>query len=129
MKGKATTTFPIRTWTREEWDNRPEDRDTDLDWNVIDIVETDKAYRMDIQADAKRMLPFMEKMARSLAGHPALDCWFGPWAEALREAPQCMVWNYSGAEDMENGCWTYSWGIEWLDDSAIYAFLNVAKPE
>lgn len=124
--------YPIRQYTAQEWDSLT-DENTYAD-NTVDIVWADGKLSMDIMADGKRIVPILRKIEKSLteAGFAGKDGilagWFGAWADSLTDKAEkkYFLWNYDGKHDMENGNWSYSWGIEQLDDNLWYIFLNLA---
>lgn len=111
----------------------------DYDWpeDEILVIEKKGAYCMDITANGKRIVPILRKIEKAmteagLAGETGVYAgWFGEWANNLtdRQDRKYFIWNYSGRQDIENGCWSYSWGIEQIDDDHWYIFLNIAKPQ
>lgn len=111
----------------------------DYDWpeDEILVIEKKDAYCMDITANGKRIVPILRKIEKAmtdagLAGESGVYAgWFGEWANSLtdRQDRKYFIWNYSGRQDIENGCWSYSWGIEQIDDDRWYIFLNIAKPQ
>ena len=127
--------YKINQFTAEQWDS------IEYDWNEhedeIVIIEKKDAYCMDITANGKRIVPILRKIeeamtAAGLAGEAGIFAgWFGEWANELtdRRDRKYFIWNYSGQSDRERGCWSYSWGIEQIDDDRWYIFLNIAKPQ
>lgn len=127
--------YKINQFTVEQWDS------IEYDWNEhedeIVIIEKKDAYCMDITANGKRIVPILRKIEKSmtdagLAGDDGIFAgWFGEWANELtdRSSRKYFIWNYSGKSDRERGCWSYSWGIEQIDDDLWYIFLNIAKPQ
>ena len=127
--------YKINQFTAEQWDS------IEYDWNEhedeIVIIEKKDAYCMDITANGKRIVPILRKIeeamtAAGLAGETGIFAgWFGEWANELtdRVDRKYFIWNYSGQSDRERGCWSYSWGIEQIDDDRWYIFLNIAKPQ
>lgn len=127
--------YKINQFTAEQWDG------IEYDWNEhedeIVIIEKKDAYCMDITANGKRIVPILRKIeeamtAAGLAGETGIYAgWFGEWANELtdRRDRKYFIWNYSGQSDRERGCWSYSWGIEQIDEDRWYIFLNIAKPQ
>lgn len=127
--------YKINQFTVEQWDG------IEYDWNEhedeIVIIEKKDAYCMDITANGKRIVPILRKIeeamtAAGLAGDTGIYAgWFGEWANELtdRRDRKYFIWNYSGRSDRERGCWSYSWGIEQIDEDRWYIFLNIAKPQ
>ena len=127
--------YKINQFTAAEWDS------IEYDWNEhedeIVIIEKKDAYCMDITANGKRIVPILRKIeeamtAAGLAGETGIYAgWFGEWANELtdRRDRKYFIWNYSGQSDRERGCWSYSWGIEQIDEDRWYIFLNIAKPQ
>ena len=127
--------YKINQFTGAEWDA------IEYDWNEhedeIVIIEKKDAYCMDITANGKRIVPILRKIeeamtAAGLAGETGIYAgWFGEWANELtdRRDRKYFIWNYSGRSDRERGCWSYSWGIEQIDEERWYIFLNIAKPQ
>lgn len=125
--------YTIKQYTAAEFDAIDE-----YSWNddEIVIIEKKDAYCMDITANGKRIVPILRKIeatmtAAGLAGDDGIYAgWFGVWADCLtdRRDRKEFIWNYSGKVDRERGCWTYSWGIEQVNDDQWYIFLNIAKP-
>ena len=127
--------YKINQFTSQEWDAIEYDWDAHED--EIVIIEKKNKYCMDITANGKRIVPILRKIEESmtkagLAGENGVFAgWFGEWANSLtnRQDRKYFIWNYSGRQDIDNGCWSYSWGIEELDDGLWYIFLNIAKPQ
>lgn len=127
--------YKINQFTAEQWDA------IEYDWNEhedeIVIIEKKDAYCMDITANGKRIVPILRKIeeamtAAGLAGETGIFAgWFGEWANELtdRRDRKYFIWDYSGRSDRERGCWSYSWGIEQIDEDRWYIFLNIAKPQ
>lgn len=128
--------YKINQFTAAEWDA------IEYDWNEhedeIVIIEEKDAYCMDITANGKRIVPILRKIeeamtAAGLAGESGIFAgWFGEWANELTGSyfdRKNFIWDYSGRSDQERGCWSYSWGIEQIDDDRWYIFLNIAKPQ
>ena len=126
--------YKINQFTEEQFDQFEE-----YGWcdDEIVIIEKKDAYCMDITANGKRIVPILRKIEESLtkaglAGDNGIFAgWFGEWANELtdRSSKKYFIWNYSGKSDRERGCWSYSWGIEQIDDDLWYIFLNIAKPQ
>ena len=124
--------YPIRQYTAQEWDSLT-DESVYAD-NTIDIVWSNGKVSMDIQATGKRIVPILRKIEKSmteagLAGEEGIYAgWFGSWADSLTDSfdKRYFIWNYDGKQDRENGCWSYSWGIEQIDEERWYVFLNLA---
>ena len=127
--------YKVNQFTTEQWDA------IEYDWNEhedeIVLIEKKDAYCMDITANGKRIVPILRKIEKSLtdaglAGENGIYAgWFGEWANELtdRSSKKYFIWNYSGKSDIERGCWSYSWGIEQINDDLWYIFLNIAKPQ
>lgn len=127
--------YKINQFTAEQWDT------IEYDWNEhedeIVIIEKKDAWCMDITANGKRIVPILRKIeeamtAAGLAGETGIYAgWFGEWANELtdRRDRKYFIWDYSGRSDRERGCWSYSWGIEQIDEDRWYIFLNIAKPQ
>lgn len=128
--------YKINQFTAAEWDG------IEYDWNEhedeIVIIEKKDAYCMDITANGKRIVPILRKIeeamtAAGLAGETGIYAgWFGEWANELTGSysdRKNFIWDYSGLSDWERGCWSYSWGIEQIDEDSWYIFLNIAKPQ
>lgn len=130
--------YQIKQYTPEEWDSIFEqgyENDSFSNHeNEITLVWKDGAVCMDIQATGKRLVPILRKVENSLtlaglAGNDGiLAGWFGAWADSLTDSSEkrYFIWNYDGKHDAENGNWSYSWGIEQIDDDMWYIFLNLA---
>lgn len=127
-------TYKINQMTAEQW-SAIED-EYEFPQNEILIVWHEDRVCMDITADGVRIVPILRKIEASLAeaGLAGSDGtfagWFGQWADDLRDPiyKKYFIWNYSGAEDLRNGCWSYSWGIE-DQDGQWYVFLNLVRPK
>lgn len=106
--------------------------------NVITFVVKKNAVCMDIEADGESILPIMKKIHASLENNESVfasrvDGFISGWIDTLKDPKERknMIWNYSGAEDIRNNCWTYSWGIEFHEGfgscrGSWYIFVNVA---
>jgi len=103
--------------------------------NEIFILTRPGCICMDITAEGVRVVPILRKIeatltAAGLAGESGpLAGWFGEWANELTGSysdRKNFIWEYSGRSDRERGCWSYSWGIEQIDETRWYIFLNVA---
>lgn len=127
--------YTIRQYSLAEWE-RVSDEQTEPMEDTMQIVWKDGAVCTDITANGKRLVPILRKVeatlvAAGLAGDgesAILGGWFGGWADALtdRFERKYFCWAYDGRQDIENGCWSYSWGIEQIDDDRWYIFLNLA---
>lgn len=127
--------YKVNQFTAQEWDA------IEYDWNKhedeIVVIEKADAYCMDITVNGVCLVPILRKIEESmtaagLAGEAGVYAgWFGEWANSLasRTDRKYFIWNYSGKSDRERGCWSYSWGIEQIDDDRWYIFLNIAKPQ
>ena len=139
----ANNLYTIKQYTRYAWDTMtedPEKYDYDTIENVLEIVWDKTIARLDIMATGKRIVPILRKIERTLrnAGlahddsddHTpyVFDGWFNAWADSLTDPreKQYFIWSYDGKTDRENGHWSYSWGIEQLDENTWYIFLNLA---
>lgn len=133
--------YTVKQYTETEYDAKCEAAYAADDFNteddVITIVWKEKAVCMDIMANGKRLVPILRKIEESmteegLAGESGIYAgWFGSWADSLRDPfdKKYFIWDYDGRQDMEQGHWSYSWGIEQIDDDRWYIFLNLARPE
>lgn len=129
--------YEIKNYTPEEWDSycdQQYDNGESPEENEITIVWHDGKACLDIQATGKRLVPILRKVEKALteaglAGQDGIFAgWFGAWADSLTDSSEkrYFIWAYDGKRDMENGIWSYSWGIEQLDDNLWYIFLNLA---
>lgn len=133
--------YTVKQYTETEYDAKCEAAyaadDFSTEDDVITIVWKEKAVCMDIMANGKRLVPILRKIEESmteegLAGESGIYAgWFGSWADSLRDPfdKKYFIWNYDGRQDMEQGHWSYSWGIEQIDDDRWYIFLNLERPE
>ena len=130
--------YGIRNYTAAQWDTICEDMiendGISFPEDTIEIVWGNGAARLDITANGKRVVPIMRKIEKTLQaaglsgdGH-VFDGWFGPWADSLtdRTDRKYFLWHYYGDEDRRRGCWSYSWGIEQINDDQWYLYLNIA---
>ena len=123
--------YTVKQFTAAQYDALPE---YPAEENEILIIRKPGALCMDITAEGVRVVPILRKIeatltAAGLAGESGpFAGWFGEWANSLtsRQDRKYFIWNYSGLEDIRNGVWSYSWGIEQQDDSLWYIFLNIA---
>ena len=125
--------YTVKQYTTTEYEAYTEENDLP-EYDVINIVWSKKAVCMDIMATGKRLVPILRKIEESMPKTEALsmfDGWFGPWADSLANPTdrQYFIWSYDGKQDRENGRWSYSWGIEQLEENEWYIFLNIARPE
>lgn len=132
--------YAIRQYSLGEWEkvtNEQIERDAlETVEDTMQIVWKDGAVCTDIMANGKRLVPILRKVeatlqAVGLAGdgeNAILGGWFGAWADSLVDPrdKKYFCWAYDGRQDIENGCWSYSWGIEQIDGDRWYIFLNVA---
>lgn len=113
--------------------------DYDYKENEILFVETDDAWRMDITATGKQLLPILRKISDTIKKSADFDIpadiateyaegWFDNWIDVYQNDKDNFQYSYSGKEDRAAGNWSYSWGIEPYDNN-WYIYLNIAKPQ
>lgn len=135
MKLYAIRQYSLTEWEKvsnEQIDNGVYESEED----TMQIVWQDGAVCTDITANGKRIVPILRKIENTLAavglagdGESAiLGGWFGAWADSLVDPrdKKYFCWAYDGKYDREQGHWSYSWGIEQIDDDRWYIFLNLA---
>lgn len=129
--------YPVKNYTPEEWDNVTEEAYNNGESpndDEITIVWHGTYASMDIQATGKRIVPILRKIEKSMceAGltseESVFSGWFGAWADSLTDSSEkrYFIWQYDGKNDRDNGHWSYSWGIEQIDEDRWYIFLNIA---
>lgn len=132
--------YAIRQYSFAEWEkvsNEQIDNGVyESEEDTMQIVWKDGAVCTDIMANGKRLVPILRKIentlvAAGLAGDgesAILGGWFGAWADSLVDPrdKKYFCWAYDGKYDREQGHWSYSWGIEQIDEDRWYIFLNLA---
>lgn len=127
--------YAIRQYSLSEWEKVSDEQNEPME-DTMQIVWHDGAVCTDIMANGKRLVPILRKIEKTLVaaglagdGESAiLGGWFGAWADSLVDPrdKKYFCWAYDGKYDREQGHWSYSWGIEQIDEGRWYIFLNVA---
>ena len=133
-------TYPVINYTLKEWEDKADlDSETgnyeEMEDEII-IVWEDGVACLDIMANGKRIVPILRKIEKALSAvglsgdseTAIFGGWFGSWADSLTDPVEreYFDWNYPGKYDAEQGNWSYSWGIEQIDDGRWYVFLNIS---
>lgn len=129
--------YKVNQYTERQYDAHTETDAYREEEDIINVVWKHDAVCMDIIANGRRIVPILRKIETSMTtaglagGNGIYAGWFGAWADSLRDRfdRKYFIWNYSGTLDRENGHWSYSWGIEQIDDDRWYIYLNLAIPE
>lgn len=120
--------YKIEQFTAEKWNEKSEEYEYKN--NVVYVVEHEDKVCMDIEAEGIRIKPILKKLAASLKqnGFDDLSVWVQNWYDQLNDdfEKDYFIWSYDGFNDMDNGVWSYSWGLD-DHEGSWYIFLNVAK--
>lgn len=89
--------------------------------NVIVIVRENGVLKFDVILTMKYLKSALKKLYDALKDYPDIAAFIVGFIEEYNDYGS--VANYSGKNDIENGCWCHSYGIDLFDDS-IYIFVN-----
>lgn len=89
--------------------------------NVITIIKENGALKMDVTMTMKYLKSALKKLYDALKDYPDIAAFIEGFIEEYNDYGS--VANYSGKNDIDNGCWCHSYGIELFEDS-IYIFVN-----
>lgn len=89
--------------------------------NVIVIIRENGVLKFDVMLTMKYLKSALKKLYDALKDYPDIAAFIEGFIEEYNDYGS--VANYSGKNDIENGCWCHSYGIDLFDDS-IYIFVN-----
>lgn len=89
--------------------------------NVIVIIRENGVLKFDVMLTMKYLKSALKKLYDALKDYPDIAAFIDGFIEEYNDYGS--VANYSGENDIKNGCWCYSYGIDLFDDS-IYIFVN-----
>ena len=94
--------------------------------NVISIVRENGVLKFDVMLTMKYVKRALDKLAVALKDYPDIAAFIEGFIEEYETYGK--IENYSGVNDIKEGCWSYSYGVE-VFDNGIYVFVNVKDRE
>ena len=89
--------------------------------NVAVIIRENGVLKFDVMLTMKYLKRALDKLLVELKDYPDIAAFIEGFIEEYKDYGR--ISNYSGANDIKNGCWAYSYGVEQFDN-AIYVFVN-----
>ena len=90
--------------------------------NIITVIRENGVLKMDVMMTAKNLKSALERLHNALKNYPDIAAFVEGFLEEYKDYGK--VESYSGANDIKNGCWCCSYGVEEVDDRCFYIFVN-----
>lgn len=112
-------------FSEQEWEKQAETLEVDFEYEIVTIIDCKDHIEADLTTNTKSMKIALNRFEKGITDIPLLNGFMNGFKEELKETGK--IEEYTGREDMKNGCYQYSWTFEKIDSDLIYIAMKVLK--